>query len=149
MYEEGASKTNIEARTIELYEFVQPSFMGGVVRADQVTPFPWDKADLRELWKNNGEPGTPFRIIVKCEEERDPVIKRMWRIIRERKWKSGPGIWLDNISNLKQYNKVPLTKCLINTIRVQIKLGLIYPAYKLGFISYILKLGAPNTRAQT
>lgn len=29
---------------------------------------------------------------------------------------------------------------------MQTKLGLIYPTYKLGFVSYILKPGASNTR---
>ena len=36
---------------------------------------------------------------------------------------------------------------LIHTFSLQTKLGLIYPAYKLRFVSYILKLGAPNTQA--
>ena len=36
---------------------------------------------------------------------------------------------------------------LIYTFILQTKLGLIYPANKLGFVSYILKPGAPNTQA--
>ena len=36
---------------------------------------------------------------------------------------------------------------LIHTFSLQTKLGLIYPAYKLGFVSYIQKLGTPNTQA--
>ena len=42
---------------------------------------------------------------------------------------------------------MPLIMWLIHTLSVQTKLGLIYPAYKLGFVSYILKPGAPNTHA--
>lgn len=34
----------------------------------------------------------------------------------------------------------------IHTFNMQTKLGLIYPTYKLGFVSYILKPGASNTR---
>jgi hypothetical protein len=36
---------------------------------------------------------------------------------------------------------------LIHTFSLQTKLGVIYPAYKLGFVSYIPKPGAPNTQA--
>ena len=37
--EGGASQTNIEATTAELYEFARPNFTGEVVAADQVAPF--------------------------------------------------------------------------------------------------------------
>ena len=36
---------------------------------------------------------------------------------------------------------------LIHTFSLQTKLGLIYLAYKLGFVSYIPTPGAPNTQA--
>lgn len=42
---------------------------------------------------------------------------------------------------------MPLIIWLIHTFKVQTKLGLIYPTYKLGFVSYIPKSGAPNTHA--
>ena len=42
---------------------------------------------------------------------------------------------------------MPLIMWLIHTFSLQTKLGLIYSAYKLGFISYIPKPGAPNTQA--
>lgn len=84
MYEGGASKANIEAITAKLYEFVQPSFTGEVVRADQVALFLWSKAYIRELWQSNEEFGTLFWIKAGGEKEKkkNPVIKRMWRIIR-------------------------------------------------------------------
>jgi hypothetical protein len=42
---------------------------------------------------------------------------------------------------------MPLIMWLIHTFSLQTKLDLIYPAYKLGFVSYIPKPGAPNTQA--
>lgn len=50
---------------------------------------------------------------------------------------------------MKQCDKMPLTTWLIIMFRVHTGFEIIYPMYKLGFVSYIPKLGAPNLRPVT
>ena len=147
MYEGGASQANVEATTAELYNFARPSFTGEVISAEQVPPFLRGDAYLKALWQHEGAPGTPFRITPLENDENDPILKRIWRIIREGDGNRGPGYDQITYRTLKQCEKMPLIMWLIHTFNVQTKSGLIYPAYKLGFVSYIPKPGAPNMQA--
>ena len=147
MYEGGTNRANVEATTAELYEFARPSFTGEVVAADQVAPFPQGDAYLDALWQHEMAPRTPFRIEPLDNDENDLVVKRLWRILREGDGNRGPGYDHITYHTLKQCNKMPLIMWLIHTFSVQTKLGLIYMAYKSGFMSYIPKPGAPNTQA--
>ena len=52
------SRTNVEATTAELYDFVCPSFTGEVVTAEQVAPFPRVDDYLKTLWQNEAAPRT-------------------------------------------------------------------------------------------
>ena len=142
----GTSRANVEATTAELYDFARPSFTGEVITAEQIPPFPRGDAYLKALWQHEGAPGTPIRITPLENDENDPILKRIWRIIREGDGNRGPGY--DQITNciLKQCEKMSLIVWLIHTFNVQTKLRLIYPVYKLGFVSYIPKPGAPNTQ---
>lgn len=147
MYEGGASRANVEATTAELYAFARPSFTGDVVTADQVAPFPEGDAYLKALWQSEEAPRTPFRMEPWVKSENDPVIKKLWRILREGDGNRGPGYDQITYRILRQCEKMPLIMWLIHTFSFQTKLGLIFPAYKLGFVSYIPKPGAPNTQA--
>lgn len=143
----GASRANVEATTAELYEFARPSFTGEVVTAEQVAPFPRDEEYSKALWQNETAPRTAFRIEPVEITEHDPVIKKMWRILREGDGNRGPGYDQITYRMLRQCEKMSLIMWLIHTFSLQTKLGVIYPAYKLGFVSYIPKPGAPNTQA--
>ena len=84
MYEGGgASRANVEATTTELNDFARPSFTGEVVTAEQVAPFPWDDEYLKALWQNEATLRTAFRIEPDESDENDPVIKKLWRILRD------------------------------------------------------------------
>lgn len=56
----GTNRANIEATAAEVYEFARPSFMGEVVEANQVAPFPRDDDYLKALWQNKVAVRTPF-----------------------------------------------------------------------------------------
>lgn len=96
MYEGGTSRANIEATTAELYEFVRPSFTGEVVEANQVVSFLRCDDYLKALWQNEVEAGIPFRIEPLEDGERDPVVKKMWRFLRE--WNDNQGLGYDQIT---------------------------------------------------
>ena len=87
----GASRANVKPTTAELYEFARPSFTGEVVTAEQDVPFPRDKTYLKALWQNKAAPRTAFRIEPVEISENDPVIKKVWHILREENGNRGPG----------------------------------------------------------
>jgi hypothetical protein len=139
IYEGGGSWANVEATTAELYDFARPSFTGEVVTAKQVAPFPRGDEYLKTLWQNEAAPRTVFRIEPPKNDINDPVIKKLWRILREGDGNRGPGYDQITYRTLREYEKIPLIMWLIHTFSLQTKLGLIYPVYKLGFVSYIPK----------
>ena len=110
-------------------------------------PVPEGEEYLKALWQNEVAPRTAFRIEPVEINENDPVIKKIWRILREGDGNRGPGYDQITYRTLRHYEKMSLIMWLIHTFSLQTKLGVIYPAYKLGFVSYIPKPGAPNTQA--
>ena len=87
----GTSRANVEATTAELYDFACPSFTGEVITVEQVPPFPRGDAYLKALWQHEGASGTLFRITPLENDENDPILKQIWRIIREGDGNRGPG----------------------------------------------------------
>ena len=90
MYEGGVSRANVEATTAELYDFARPNFTGDVVTAEQVAPFPRGDDYLKASWHNEAAPRTAFRIEPEENNENDPVVKKLWRILREGGDNRGP-----------------------------------------------------------
>lgn len=146
MYEGGASRFNVEATTAELYEFARPSFTGEEIESHQVSPFTREDEYLKALWQNEEAAGTPFCIESEENDERDPVKKKLWRILREGNDNRGPGYDQLTYRTLRQSDKMPLITWFIHTFKVQTKLSIIYLPYKLRFVSYIPKPGASNTQ---
>ena len=133
----GTNRANIKATAAEVYKFARPSFKGEVVEANQVAPFPWDDDYLKTLWQNEVAARTPFRIEPDDNDERDPVVKKLWRILREGDGNRGPGYDQITYHTLRQCDKMPLIMWLIYLFQVQTKLSLIYPAFKLNIVLYI------------
>lgn len=146
IYDGGASRAELEATTEELYNYALPSFSGEITTAAQMPPFPRGDEYLKGLWQSERQPGTPFTIEVTDNKEAT-VNKRLKKIIGEGDGNRGPGYDQLTYRILKQCDQPTLIKWFATTFRAQIAFGNIFPSYKLGFISYIPKPGAPNTQA--
>ena len=108
----------------ELYDFARPSFTGEVVTAEQIAPFPRGDEYLKALWQNEAAPRTAFRIVPDKSDENDPVIKKLWRILRVGDSNRSPGYDQITYRTLRQCEKILLIMWLILTFSLQTKLGL-------------------------
>lgn len=138
IYDGGASRAAIEATTEEFYAFALPSFTGDITLAEQMPSFPQGEEYLKELWQSNEEQES-FTIDGDGETQ-----LKMKKIVREGDGNRGPGFDQLTYRVLKQCDQQAMTDWLLLTFKVQTKMGIIFKSYKLGFISYIPKPGAPE-----
>ena len=100
-----------------------PQLYGRSCNGGTRLPVPKGKAYLKALWQNKSVPRTAFRIEPVKINEHDPVIKKVWRILREGDDNRGPGYDQITYRTLRQCEKMSLIMWLIHTFRLQTKQG--------------------------